>query len=1221
MQNVNAVETGFATMPHAASENFSLAGLNGGPATMPPPPLDNFPTLTGPSGALAIGSDAAQENYSFAVSNQDPATATTLPTPDGFSLPMSNDGTGAAAQMAHDNYALATPDHDPSAMAHTTHADFPMSGLDGSNMNAWQTPLTPEEPSPEQSEQSRAYAMLTFPDCILYIKCTEFELGRDDAFYRSYKQKQKQASKGGKNRMHGKISRPPSEFEGRPEPSLLSTYSEHGGVVGWDDPEEAIEDKKPKHKRHLVVHSTSTNSIAPQSLHLPDLNDASNSSDYEAPVEFVPIHPPYEPDITGISRKHLRFQLIDDVWTLYVIGNGAFVNTDFYTKDPDRQRPIPIKWDDEIRVMSLVMKFHPADEEAQNGMDDGSDSLSEVPSGASDVAMDEDGRSDVGNDDTQQVRPKIKLKASQQLAEAANLADKGKKRKAPDDGFDEPEKDSAPRPVPPELADDSLLAGATELPAPRKGPGRPPKNGSFSKRDQTAMKRKEKEFIAKGLPVPPVAELLEIVRAEQKEHEARKKARGDSTSQDVVPSIEMPTAGRIEGAAAESAEGPNPSSSNPTTAPVTTVPPTMIKERSRSPVKPKEECDENDLKKPMDTYPVLIAIVLATQPNRTADLQQIYYLMEKKWPYYKWCTEGKGWQSSVRHNLRDNPHFKEAGKSGKGHYWTIDDNFPLESKKSKRAPSPGHNGQPQMQHRGGPGAMAHMQHNANQGAWARNAGHAPGAYNGQYMQGNMPPGQGYGPHAGQRGPNQMGHAQNGMHPPNGAHHHTQQGNANHRAQPAPPAQAAQQAEREQTPPPYNPMTNLVGEIIGYRQRWYQLKENQGIPNEDLDETFRHATEHFSNDFHNSQNYGLPDEFRTRQPWQALKEVFDKFAWQAQEYYIRQKLGRNLPSMPGKMPNPPKGFPEDGIVYPKLTAEQVAEYAKQGIGQEEYQAARRAGLAAQEKHEAERKAFRERREQRRAAESARAAAAAAAAAAARSNNNNNNFGGQPPGQPMPGQATPGQVAPGQGAPVQGAPVQGMPAQGTPGQATPGQVQQQQAPVPHAAGQPGPGTNPQVAKPPTPAAPVAQMNGGAIHQQPGQNTPQLPTTRTPTTMPPPPAPPQAVMSAGASPAPQQAQQAPAPAPPQPQMQAQTAPAQSPTPAQPQAPMQAPMQAQAQVQPSTQQVPSQPQPQPQAKDQAPPPMNSGPVGDVPTKLEDNKAMLATNNNTTSQTPITIE
>ncbi|KAJ7904236.1 fork head domain-containing protein [Mycena olivaceomarginata] len=63
-------------------------------------------------------------------------------------------------------------------------------------------------------------------------------------------------------------------------------------------------------------------------------------------------------------------------------------------------------------------------------------------------------------------------------------------------------------------------------------------------------------------------------------------------------------------------------------------------------------------------------------PNQKLLLEDIYYAIESRFPYFR--TAPNGWKNSVRHNLSLNPCFEKVPRPltdrGKGSYWTVNDN-------------------------------------------------------------------------------------------------------------------------------------------------------------------------------------------------------------------------------------------------------------------------------------------------------------------------------------------------------------------------------------------------------------------------------------------------------------------------------------------------------------------------------------------------------------------
>jgi len=80
--------------------------------------------------------------------------------------------------------------------------------------------------------------------------------------------------------------------------------------------------------------------------------------------------------------------------------------------------------------------------------------------------------------------------------------------------------------------------------------------------------------------------------------------------------------------------------------------------------------------KPFYPYSTLIRYAIKGSPNQKLLLEDIYYAIESRFPYFR--TAPSGWKNSVRHNLSLNPCFVKVPRPltdrGKGSYWTVDDN-------------------------------------------------------------------------------------------------------------------------------------------------------------------------------------------------------------------------------------------------------------------------------------------------------------------------------------------------------------------------------------------------------------------------------------------------------------------------------------------------------------------------------------------------------------------
>ncbi|KAG6832890.1 hypothetical protein H0H92_004774 [Tricholoma furcatifolium] len=98
--------------------------------------------------------------------------------------------------------------------------------------------------------------------------------------------------------------------------------------------------------------------------------------------------------------------------------------------------------------------------------------------------------------------------------------------------------------------------------------------------------------------------------------------------------------------------------------------------------------------KPFYPYSTLIRYAIKGSPNQKLLLEDIYYAIESRFPYFR--TAPSGWKNSVRHNLSLNPCFEKVPRPltdrGKGSYWTVNDSIDprtgvhrIRKKKSKGA--------------------------------------------------------------------------------------------------------------------------------------------------------------------------------------------------------------------------------------------------------------------------------------------------------------------------------------------------------------------------------------------------------------------------------------------------------------------------------------------------------------------------------------------------------
>ncbi|EON69530.1 hypothetical protein W97_08790 [Coniosporium apollinis CBS 100218] len=230
------------------------------------------------------------------------------------------------------------------------------------------------------------------------------------------------------------------------------------------------------------------------------------------------------------------------------------------------------------------------------------------------------------------------------------------------------------RELTPEEAAKLGLPVGTIIPPKRKGPGRPPKDGIMSKREKALLARQAKEAEkARKLGIDP-ATLPQPV-AKPKVSKPRKESDGETNGQKRKEGT--------EGVDGQAEDGEDGSPSDEKKAAKAAKP-----ARSPSPEMKLEDYSEEQLQRPNANYVVLIHEAISNSKNGAMNLQQIYSAIEHKYPYYRFKTSTNGWQSSVRHNLGQNPAFKRVEKEGKGFLWGVDPTVSIEKERKKRATPP-----------------------------------------------------------------------------------------------------------------------------------------------------------------------------------------------------------------------------------------------------------------------------------------------------------------------------------------------------------------------------------------------------------------------------------------------------------------------------------------------------------------------------------------------------
>lgn len=416
----------------------------------------------------------------------------------------------------------------------------------------------------------------------------------------------------------------------------------------------------------------------------------------------LPIHPPND-RIHEISKYHMRVYWDQEVlaWRTQVLGrNGLFINDKFYGPESTRT----LTSGDWIGVAGLDFRFEdPNDEdesdgEPEYGYDEAYESeqvLSSVEEDESDsqarrsvsILGEEDELSDEDEQDIDSgkeeefARPKalksgLKIKLSSKLKSKSSIK-KSRDVQQPDKAkksVEQPDKDGEPAPParprnPQEWQ--NLLQPGEELPK-RRGPGRPPANGMMSKREMRERARAIKEGNANGVPSAKTESALSRKydgthfdgdAAGASQPKSRKRKRSDAGNEELS---KKRTSG---GGDAEDEDA----------------------KRSQTPKSPspkREDYTEEQLKKPPGTYSTMVYDILKDCAPKALNLQELYKVIRKKHPFYKFEKNTHGWESSVRHTIVQN-FFKKVAKDGKGWKVTINDSVAPPPQRTRAAPTSG----------------------------------------------------------------------------------------------------------------------------------------------------------------------------------------------------------------------------------------------------------------------------------------------------------------------------------------------------------------------------------------------------------------------------------------------------------------------------------------------------------------------------------------------------
>ena len=600
---------------------------------------------------------------------------------------------------------------------------FPWEGDPNSDASfAASQPLTaPSVADSEEQHQIKAFAKLEFDDGEFYMTTYAVELGRDihaarQAFERDLEAQERTDSKSRK-RSAGHTASSITSERGNLAGSIVS---ESGGVIsGHNGHEPKRKSKQTKSKSsssssrplsrkssvQFPANKVNYNALAMASLMDPlAMGDIGPGNPLPSPdlIPLIPIHPPTTTDDgpaghKSISRKHIKiaFNFTKHYFQVEIMGrNGCFVDDEWYAAGVVQ----PLVNGSIIQIGNVGIRFvlpdvPPGETGAELGME--TDILGNMGDLNYDMpdsnSLEEDEEIKDEEEEQEEEEEEVEEEEQEEEREEQEARHVGRRRA---------KAKKKPEPPPPQVPK-------------RKGPGRPPKNGIISKREQALLARQAREeakaAAQKGSSPAPLRGKGKIGRdakpSKQEEtnlqpngkrkYTKRKRAGGIEDQQGARESTEQTDSVPPEQTGAAAALSKPPKEKKPPKPP-----------RSPSPVYDESTMTAEQLAKPSASYVVLIHEALKNSATGQMSLPQIYRAIERRYPFYKLRVQTQGWQSSVRHNLSQHPAFRKIERDGKGWMWGLVPEVSIEKEKKRRTTPPP---APQQQHYYPPGPLSMMQ--------------------------------------------------------------------------------------------------------------------------------------------------------------------------------------------------------------------------------------------------------------------------------------------------------------------------------------------------------------------------------------------------------------------------------------------------------------------------------------------------------------------------------
>ncbi|KAK0614157.1 hypothetical protein B0T14DRAFT_570124 [Immersiella caudata] len=468
---------------------------------------------------------------------------------------------------------------------------------------------------------------------------------------------------------------PESDGDDDPRPTKRRKMSGTGGSASGESQiqqeaaaaQQALEDEKNLIiNRQYVSHSPGAAAVNLSAL---------RPSPYHVP--FIGIHSP-GPQIStrtkAISREHLKIQFDPDRGVFEAIPlhkNGFFCEDVHYKEDP-----VVLKSGDRLQIKDVDFIFNingvpHGMTGAEEYLDDEAASVARRYSeGGKEMSFEFESNHDQEKPSTSDEEAQVPVAREETPSEASERAEEELPQQLVDTGVIETiegDLEEERKVIKPET-DLALLSELLPMPPKKRGPGRPPKNGIMSKREERLRKKALQELEKQNRPQPPPGEPpVKRKVGRPRKHPAPEDAPDRPEKRKYKPRKKNGEEGESD-------------------------PERAIKEKRRE--KPKtpplelrrEDYTDEQLQKPNKNYGVLIDEVLTAAPDGLT-LKQIYKRIQMKYPFYYFTVDTKGWESSVRHNLIGNDAFK---KNDETHLWSRVPGIDIDAGKKRKATSPDH---------------------------------------------------------------------------------------------------------------------------------------------------------------------------------------------------------------------------------------------------------------------------------------------------------------------------------------------------------------------------------------------------------------------------------------------------------------------------------------------------------------------------------------------------